>query len=136
MDREEIIAGIERLADEMQGVPHPTVKAAAIAYVLDNAAIEVNPLDWFGLNFCGWMTQAAMKRAGGDLGLCRPTNVLSRRWISELTPPPAFEEAAKGIWETGAGLFYPDYDHSVPDWDSVIGLGFRGLLERAQGYYK
>ena len=62
MDREELIAGIERLADSMRDAPHPTVKAHAIAYVLDNAAIEVNPVDWFGLNFCGWLSQAAMKR--------------------------------------------------------------------------
>ena len=135
-DREELIAGIERIAEEWKDAPHPIVKARAIAYVLDNAAIEVSPVDWFGLNFCGWVTQAEMKRMGGDLGLCRPTNVLSRRWLSELTPPKEFEEAAKGIWETGAGLFYPDYDHSVPDWSSVIELGFCGILERARGYYQ
>ncbi len=134
-DREELIEGIEALANSMRGEEHPIIKARAIAYVLDNAAIEVNPIDWFGLNFCGWMTQAQMNLLGGDLGLCRPTNVLSRRWLSELTPPKEFEEAAKGIWETGAGLFYPDYDHSVPDWDSVIGLGFGGLLARARGFY-
>lgn len=36
--------------------------------------------------------------------------------------------------ETGAGIFWPDYDHSVPDWDSVTALGFPGLLKRAEQY--
>ena len=50
--------------------------------------------------------------------------------------PPEFREASNGVDPSGAGVYWWDYDNCVPDWDSVIGLGFTGLLKRAQNYYQ
>lgn len=135
-DRDEIVDGVKRLMDKMKDQPHPIVKAKAIEYVLDNAAIEVNPSDWFGLNFCGWLTQKAADNAEKYPGMKKPLGVLNTQWLSELETTPEFDEATKDIAETGAGIFWADYDHSVPDWDSVIGLGIKGLLKRAEYYHK
>ena len=37
---------------------------------------------------------------------------------------------------TGTVTLWPDYDHSVPDWDAVFRLGFPGLLERVKRYHE
>lgn len=134
-DRDELIDGIEELAEKMKGEPHPLIKARAVEFILDNAAIEVNPIDWFGINFCGWLTKDEANRAERRKGIRKPIQVLNKKWLEELEPPEEFNKATQNIDETGAGIFWPDYDHSVPDWDSVIGLGFTGLLKRAKKYY-
>lgn len=155
-DRDVLIDCVEKIAEEMNNEPHPIVKAKAIEFVLDNTAIEVNPLDWFGLNYCGWLTWNAAKKIQKRTFMKRPSNVqneswfaeieaipvkkpleiLNRRWFAEIKTTPEYDEAVKDIKETGTGYFGPDYDHSVPDWDSVINLGFKGILERAEKYYQ
>jgi hypothetical protein len=96
---------------------------------MDRAAIQINPVDWFGFNICGWLTPSKVKLTPGSVR--KPLDRLTSRWRREVPTTPAFDAAAKNIAETGAGIFWPDYDHSVPDWDSVMQLGFPGMLERA-----
>lgn len=127
-DREVIVAEVEKLLTTMKGKPHSLIKATAVAFILDHAAIQVNPLDWFGFNFCGWMTH---NKAGTEASV-GPLQGLSQHWLNELEQPESFLEATKNAQETGSLVYWPDYDHSVPDWDSVIGLGFPGMLERVK----
>ena len=134
-DRDELIDALEKYTDDMKGQPHPIIKARAIEFILDNAAIEVNPIDWFGINFCGWITYHESLKAKRRTGMRKPLEFLNKKWLAELETPAEFDAATQNIDETGAGIFWPDYDHSVPDWDSVIGLGINGLLERAKGFY-
>lgn len=131
-NQRELIAGTRRLTQGMTGQPHPIIKAKAIEYLLDNAAIEINPVDWFGFNFCGWLTQ---KRSLELNEPRKPLSFLSETWQNEIPKPDSFKEAAANITETGAGIFWCDYDHSVPDWDSIMELGFSGILSRAEHYH-
>jgi len=124
--------GIRETAEKYADCSHPIIKAKAIEYLLDNAAIEINPIDWFGFNFCGWFT---FKREKELKESRKPLSFLSDQWQDEIPKPKEFLEAGANIEETGAGIFWCDYDHSVPDWDSVIGLGFGGLLDRAVSYH-
>lgn len=125
--------GIRETAEQYAGCSHPIIKAKTIAYLLDHTALEVNPVDWFGFNFCGWFTA----KKGEELHEPRkPLQFLSSQWYGELKEPAEFREAGAHIDETGAGIFWCDYDHSVPDWDSIIGLGFGGILERARHYHQ
>ena len=152
--RDAIVFEITRMLDEMSGQPHPIIKARAFAFALDHAAIEVNPIDWFGWNICGWLTpkgeEKLRKQHEAFLDVHANSTVsdddavhtvmvhrsplapLNVRWCAEIQPTPEFEAAAANIAETGAGIFWPDYDHSVPDWASVERLGFPGLLARAK----
>ena len=132
-DKDELVAKVKELTDSMEGQPHTLIKAKAIECLLDNCAIEINVLDWFGLNFSGWQpTSSEDQPEISKRGIFKPLAYLNRQWLNEIRRPAEFTEAAKGLGESGAGAFGCDYDHSVPDWDSVIGLGFRGLLERAE----
>jgi len=132
-DQQTLIAGAKALADSMVGQPHALIKARAAEYILDNAAIEINPVDWFGFNFCGWLTLRMSQRLNMPR---KPLSFLSGQWQAEIPKPAAFMEAAANIAETGAGIFWCDYDHSVPDWDSIIGLGFSGILARARKFHE
>jgi len=132
-DQDELVSGAERLAHDMAGQPHPIIKAKAIEYLLDNAAIEVNPADWFGFNFCGWLTLARSRELNKPR---KPLFFLNVEWLGELPKPDEFRKATANIEATGAGIIFCDYDHSVPDWDSVIGLGFGGILARAEQYHR
>ncbi len=124
--------GIRETAERYAAYTPPIVKAKAIEYLLDNAALDINPADWFGFNFCGWFTA----KKGEELHINRkPLQFLANQWQNEIPKPESFRKAGANIAETGAGIFWCDYDHSVPDWDSVIGLGFGGILTRAQAYH-
>jgi len=134
-DTETVVEEAKKLYATLQGQPHAMIKAKEIAFLLDNAAIEVNPADWFGFNFCGWLTR---HRAGSEVSF-RPLSFLNSEWLSELyeNASDSFKKATQGdAVHSGGGdgalEYWPDYDHSVPDWDSVIGLGFSGLLERVK----
>ncbi len=132
-DSTELIAKTKELTDSMKGQPHTIIKAKAIEYILDNCAIEINVLDWFGLNFCGWEPKDPKDEPEiSNRVIAKPLHYLNTQWLEEIPKPEEFVNAGKGIAKSGAGIFGCDYDHSVPDWDSVIGLGFAGLLKRSE----
>ena len=121
LDDEEIISGLEQLYDEIKNLPHPVAKAKAVKYVLENERLYINEHDYFvgmySLNrladtvtFNKWSREAAEQRSPELIKLENNFN----------------QSGAVGLW--------PDYDHVVPDWDTLIKLGFKGILERAQKY--
>ncbi len=131
-----VVDAAKKLFESMKGEHHAIIKAKEMAFLLDNAAIEVNPADWFGFNFCGWTTR---HKTEAKEGAFRPLAFMNRAWLEELdlNAPESFKRATRGnVTQSGGGdgalEYWPDYDHSVPDWDSVIGLGFVGLLARVK----
>lgn len=121
LDDEGILNGLKKLEPEIEGLPHPVARAKAVKYVLENERLYINEHDYFvgmyslnrlanNITFNKWCREAGAKR--------KPELVLLDRDFNE--------SGAVGIW--------PDYDHVVPDWDSLMKLGFKGILERALSY--
>ena len=121
LDDEELIRGLERLAQETEGLPHPVARAMAIRYVLENERLYINEHDYFvGLysldrlanrtTFSRWEHESHAMR---DAETLRRANEFNR---------------------SGAVMIWTDYDHVVPDWKSLMELGFPGILERARQY--
>ena len=138
-DCEALEREILKIDDQMQGYPRAVVKATAFAFVLDHGAIEVNPYCWCGVNVAGLRFGGSPKgireqnrNSGGKT--VKPLRVLCDRWLGKLMEkaPQSVHDAMKDVYETGAGSFWADFDHSVPDWDAVLRYGFPGLLERAR----
>ena len=130
---------ILKIDDQLRGSSHAIIKARAFAFVLDHGAIEVNPRDWFGVNVAGLRFGGSPKglrihnmNSGGKT--VKPLRVLCERWQKELLDkaPQRVCDAMENMFESGAGSFWADYDHSVPDWDAVLRYGFPGLLQRAR----
>lgn len=118
---DEIKEGLGRLAEEIKNLPHPVAKAYAVKYVLGNTMTDINAHDYFvGL----W----SVNRLANDITV--------NRWNREV-----FEEKILPVKKktddfnaAGAVAMWPDFDHVVPDWDSVLSLGFSGLKKRAEEY--
>lgn len=122
LDNEQVKQGVMKLAEELDGLPHPVIKARAFEYVARNICIDVSPHDWFVGFGCydRWN---------------RPLDALVVKWNDEVdqrhmkTLPVMREQR-----ESGACGMVKDFDHSVPDWDALFTLGFPGIRERARQY--
>lgn len=122
LDNETLKTRVMGLADELAGQPHEIIKARAFALVCENAMIDVSPHDWF-VSFGCWNRHD------------RPLSPLIDKWCREiwssrLKVANLYSEQN----QSGSSLMWPDFDHSVPDWDAVFTLGFPGLRERARHY--
>ena len=42
------------------------------------------------------------------------------------------EEERAYFEKSGIVTIWPDYDHSVPEWDRLLSLGFLGILEESE----
>ena len=121
---EALRAGLRRLADAMKGQPHAIIKAEAVAYVLDNTRIDVNGHDWF-VGMWSW----------GRL----PDDITVKPWDGEVTARATEKFGCNRRQElglSGAANMPLDFDHTVPDFDSMLQLGFPGLLQRLEDSYR
>ena len=117
----EILAGLRELAEQTQNLPHPVAKAQAIAYVLEHTRIQVDAHDYF-IGFWSWDRL--------------PMETTLSKWKKEIFGEHLSEVNAlmKDLNASGAVSIWPDFDHVVPDWDSLMTLGLRGIRERAREY--
>lgn len=120
---DEIKEGLRRLSKETEDLPHPVAKAMAVRYVLEHTRIDVNEHDYF-VGLYTW------NRVCDEVTL--------EKWKRELFSENLPEEEAimEDFNASGAVGIWPDFDHVVPDWDSIMKLGFPGLRERAREYRK
>lgn len=119
----ELLSGLDKLSKETAGLHHPIAKAKAIEYLLRNMRIEVNEHDWFPAFY----------------SLNRLINKTTQnKWYNEVFED-TIPETKKNMDEfnaSGALDIWPDFDHVVPDWNSIMSLGFSGLRERTVEYKK
>lgn len=100
--------------------PHPVVKAELFACVADHVRIDVSPHDWYP-GFGCWNRHR------------RPLAEYTGRWAAELDARgELYGEAFRRLNETAASRMWIDFDHSVPQWDDILELGFPGMLARAE----
>ncbi len=117
---DEITEGLKSLVEENATLPHPIAKAKAIKYVLDNTRIDVNEHDWF-VGF--WSVNRLAKAETTDI------------WWKDLQSEiKETAELMHKMCATHSVTIWPDFDHVIPDWDSILNLGFKGLMERADVY--
>ncbi|MBQ8350720.1 MAG: hypothetical protein IJY20_01585 [Clostridia bacterium] len=124
MTDEEINHGLATLANELRDQPRPLIKASMVAYVLDHTRIDVNAHDDF-VGIYSWGR------------LIDPYTV--DPWYQEIRESVAAELGNRyytELEEAGLGWIRLDFDHAVPDWDSLAALGFPGLLARLEASYR
>ncbi len=121
LDDEQILKGLERISKETERLPHPVARAKAIQYVLENERLYINEHDYFV----------------GLYSLNRLANRTTfKRWENESKAYRDAEtlECSDDFNDSGAVMIWTDYDHVVPDWQSLMELGFPGIRERARNY--
>ncbi len=130
-DYDEIQANLYRIKDELINESHPQAFAKMIEFVLKNAAIEVRPIDPFGLNIAGWVPDRAKIPF-------RVMQGMTHTWEKEMYAQTEDGDDILKLRELhercGAGWSYPDNDHSKPYWDDILSLGITGLVDRVKFY--
>lgn len=122
LDDAQIEEGLVRLGADLKGQPHSIYKAKMFEYVLDNTRIDVNEHDYF-------------------VGLYTWGRAISKhtvfKWRDEVYAQfPLENEVLDDYDQAGAYFGWLDFDHTVPDWDALMTLGFTGLLKRATDCYQ
>ena len=99
--------------------PWCVVKATLYAWLCDNLAIGMSPHDWFPAFAC-WDRYA------------RPLSPVVSRRDSEIFKRFNADEARRMAEGNASGkwTFWKDFDHSVPEWEKNLALGFPGLDRR------
>ena len=123
LDEKSLLKGLEELYPEIKDLAHPIAKARAIKYVLENERIYINEHDYFvGLE--------SLNRLANS--------VTFSKWEAESRTLRDRELVRKAMDfnSSGAVMIWTDYDHVVPDWKSLMELGFVGIRERARQYRK
>lgn len=122
LDDEEIINGLKKLQDEIKDLPHPIAKAKAVKYVLENERLYINEHDYF-------VGMYSLNRLADTVTFHKWNDAVYRN-----KRIPGLVKLENDFKSSGAVSIWPDYDHVVPDWDSLMRLGFKGVKERAQKY--
>ena len=119
MDGDKIKEEIIRRDVEIKHLPHPVRKAKAFEFVLENTKISCDSRDIFpAINM-----------------IDRPLNsTLVKEWRNEVFGEviPEIEKTRSHFEKAGIVTMWPDYDHSVPVWERIFGLGFAGLLRESE----
>lgn len=118
---DDIKKGLVAIAKQYEDKSHEVQKARAIEYVLQNTRIDINEHDYFPLIYT-WNRE--IKATTFNKWNQKLFEVL----VPEITPKYNLFN------ECGAVSMWPDFDHVIPDWDSVLSLGFVGLKDRAVAY--
>ena len=111
---------------EMSGetIPRPILKARMFAYIADSIQIDVSEHDFFPAFACYDRND-------------RPIKAVLTKWKNELFEKlPGLNDELHVLLKSGSLDVWPDFDHSVPDWDALYTYGFSGLRERAEQYRK
>ena len=117
---------VKELAAELEPKePWCVVKAKLYAYLCDNLSIGVSGCDWFPA-FAVWNRYARPMRP-----------VVERRNAKIFREFNPAERAAMDAGNaSGKWTFWKDFDHSVPEWEKNLALGFPGLDRRLRENWK
>ena len=119
---EEMQKGLTALKEQIQNEAHPIQKAKLFSYVLDNLRIDVNEHDYF-VGIWTWNRPIS------------PHTVYPWGDAVKRSDPDALDVIDK-LDRSGMAFGFLDYDHTVPDWDSLLTLGFSGILQRLRDCYQ
>lgn len=121
LDNDFIKAEVLKLAESMKNEPRKITKARLFEYITRNVRIDVSPHDWF-VGFACW-----------DRNDRFLSPIVYGIWNEELDEKcPDTITLRNSLRESAVAAIWPDFDHSVPDWDAVFELGFSGLRQRAR----
>ena len=121
-DDAEMDAELAKLNQTLMGEPHPIHKAKLFAFVLDHTRIEINEHDYFVGIYAN--NRPLLKYISGPWGgAVYASFPKEQRILNEQD-------------RAGAAYGWLDFDHTVPDWDSLLTLGFAGILDRLHTSYQ
>ena len=158
---EELSAQCYRLIQLNRNLSHLELKANLFCYILENAQIEINPIDFFAekINHGGillnlrkeWLydikhkylekiileneTPGSIHDFESEKNLHKPldASILISPWqtTAESRNQSELHQALSGR----AFNAFPDFSHAAPSWEDIFSLGVSGLLTRLKNEY-
>ncbi|MBE6608932.1 MAG: hypothetical protein E7633_10315 [Ruminococcaceae bacterium] len=116
LDTDSLMSEIEKISENKENKSPVILMAETEAFILKNARISVDPYEYFAGALDG--RDAALK-----------TRDLRHRFNMKFLAPYTRPIYLNGI-NTLSFTAAPDFGHTAADWDSVMKLGFSGMLER------
>ena len=118
MSLSELQEECEKIVAKDGTLPRMLIKAELLSFILRNAQIEVNPLEWFAdkINHGGIVVNVRTKWKE-EVDACEMKQCLSENYAAQ-----------KQMVYTGD----VDFSHTSPDWDAIMELGIPGLLARVR----
>ena len=116
---EEILSGIEENDKKYEKHSHPIRKARALEFVLKNTRISCDKRDIF----------PALNMIDRPL-FAKLISVWKKEVFTEIIPE--VEAKRSKLERDGIVTIWPDYDHSVPDWERLFSLGIPGILAESE----
>ena len=123
LDGDFILSEIDKIDEANANLPHPVRKALALSYVLKNTRISCDPRDPF----------PAIHMVDRPL-----QKTLLGKWRSEIFGGVIadVEKRRAQLERDGIVTIWPDFDHSVPNWDRLFALGLPGILAESEAIRK
>ena len=124
LDHEALKKGLDEALPRWKGKePWAVVKAHLVGWLVDNTALGFSRFDCFPA-ITSWNR------------FDRPMTKIIGAHEAEVdrAQAPAWLAAAKKEIFASGGKCYRDYDHSSPDWDVILKLGFPGMKARVDAY--
>ena len=118
---EELRKGFYQIVENTASMEPQLQKSHLIAFILQNARIDVDPRDFFADHFQG-------------LGLLDKLREEKRKFIGN-TKIPQTAETLKLAAVTGYYNAELDLGHISPGWSRILNLGVSGILEEAKNLY-
>lgn len=117
-DEKELKEGADRLLRDHFGLSHTLLRARLFEYLCDNARISICEHGIF-----------ADKINHADI-----LKDTCKKWRIDKTEQemPAMYDKIKRAVATGAYLAFPDFGHTVPDYENLMKYGLSGLKSRAE----
>ena len=118
MNNDELRQALEARVADWDALPRPVGKARVFEFICDHMAIAVGPHDLFPTFACHDRNR-------------RPFDIVKRHWDGILNQRLKYWDDILEGNRVGRFMLWKDFDHSVPDWDDTLHLGFGGILRRA-----
>ena len=118
MTNDELRQALAARVADWDALPRPVGKARVFEFICDHMAIAVGPHDLFPAFACHDRNR-------------RPFDVVKRHWEGLLNQRLNHWKDVEEGNRVGRFMLWKDFDHSVPDWDDTLRLGFAGILRRA-----
>ena len=120
-----VVDQVTAYADEWKDrLPVAIIKSRCFELACRKMQIDVNPHDCFPGFGCYNRNM-------------RPYRYVLGKFCTEVVNKQISKEV-RDIWnnrqDAGLHTVWPDFDHSVPEWENVFELGFPGLRDRARAY--
>ncbi len=120
LNDDEMQEGLKKLSEEQNNLHHAVSKANGFKFVCENSIIDISDHDYF-VYFHSWRRPM------------HKTYFQKWEWTASGSRPQTTKTMAD-LNDSGAVGIWADYDHVIPNWDDLLSLGFKGIIDRAEKY--